>query len=909
MTANLAVGDSKESYLQQTDVDEIIVIFGRYLREKWNHDHRESLYLKEKWSHSVPDKLEIEELVFILSVAQQQANDCALHMLHNIDVITTSVNLAMSSSSYFQEFIEVLNKQFSKYPLPAQMRNRLYDKLNGYRTKSHLKPDKTADTKGSATSRSASGGGGGGGGGKLPTVSSGAARKSDTKKKITKTSRPQKASKAVKPRDGKRKAVGAGTKQQRPEKPKRTKVHKESGCESCKTHGKPTKLIARNLQWWCDSCLGQPGFKRVFRCCLKKSCQNTQEFSAAEYLHSSWRCDDCKDKRNRDLRVNYSRNNDCPSSDTDKGRDDSPQAQEGRANRRKRRRADREKATTCRCGEKITLENKADSGSRSLCRVCEIMNRFEESNASATKVASLCRTYLKTQSCEAGTSCGQRHLANAEQQSVLKTNLGTLCRMTWSHRKDVLESVDNFFVELEEPELMQVSSNTQQGKENDEFRLFCSCFRKPATSEKQNYVQTFIDGYEQQNRRAPLVGSQLKIKKTLGCDFNLVIKKQLSGIWRVAKVAGIHDARCYDVNLRVNEELKQWATKLLQNDLALDQVLHLWKQHNMGKSEYSKQLHSIFETEDGDKDEDEPVIQPPPEPPTGKEDTPAWTLKRKFLANIQFKIKRRQWLSPDALNATYRICELGTDLGSGVRGTLESQKNKAIIYWRKQQCCPSCPNHMAHEGSDASAASSKDQGLRYCANDNCIPLIIILQDQSFRTLVDKEKHYLKAGFIDSTFNVSKASVKLTGAGAMARNGTYAPLMYMISTRIDEASIDLMLEHLKIMCPEFEPTVFLTDKDLALGNALRNNYHQAQHRLCFVHVNDAWRKWLADPKHGVPKVFQEIIRQDLRALSFAKTSGDLESGWRNLQSYLQEHNMGNVIIIFLIFVLLLSCLII
>lgn len=102
-------------------------------------------------------------------------------------------------------------------------------------------------------------------------------------------------------------------------------------------------------------------------------------------------------------------------------------------------------------------------------------------------------------------------------------------------------------------------------------------------------------------------------------------------------------------------------------------------------------------------------------------------MKLAVLANIQYKVKRRQWLSPYALQATYEICQRGTDLSSGERGTLESQKDKPIIYWQKQQCCHSCPNHMAQEGSDASAASSKDQGLRYCANDNCIPLIIILQ--------------------------------------------------------------------------------------------------------------------------------------------------------------------------------------
>jgi hypothetical protein len=117
--------------------------------------------------------------------------------------------------------------------------------------------------------------------------------------------------------------------------------------------------------------------------------------------------------------------------------------------------------------------------------------------------------------------------------------------------------------------------------------------------------------------------------------------------------------------------------------------------------------------------------------------------------------------------------------------------------------------------------------------------LLASQDKSFRDFADREKDYLKAAFLDSTFNVTKASVKLTGVGVMARNGTYAQLMYMISTRIDTASIDLMLEQLKIMCPQVKPTMFLTDKDLAVGNSLRKNYPQAHHRLCFVHTNGAF----------------------------------------------------------------------
>ncbi len=96
------------------------------------------------------------------------------------------------------------------------------------------------------------------------------------------------------------------------------------------------------------------------------------------------------------------------------------------------------------------------------------------------------------------------------------------------------------------------------------------------------------------------------------------------------------------------------------------------------------------------------------------------------LANITYKLRKGQLLHPNALKSAYKICEKGSDLSSGARGTLQSQSNKPIIYWQQQQCCNTCPN-SAQEGSDASEASSKEQGPRYCGNDNCKPLITILQ--------------------------------------------------------------------------------------------------------------------------------------------------------------------------------------
>jgi len=70
----------------------------------------------------------------------------------------------------------------------------------------------------------------------------------------------------------------------------------------------------------------------------------------------------------------------------------SPRSQEGGKIEEKDAK-ERETTTACKCGEEFTRENKADNGSRSLCRVCEIMDKLEVSDASATKVASLCRTY------------------------------------------------------------------------------------------------------------------------------------------------------------------------------------------------------------------------------------------------------------------------------------------------------------------------------------------------------------------------------------------------------------------------------------------------------------------------------------------------------------------------------------
>jgi len=165
--------------------------------------------------------------------------------------------------------------------------------------------------------------------------------------------------------------------------------------------------------------------------------------------------------------------------------------------------------------------------------------------------------------------------------------------MTWSSREDVIKGVRNYFSELQEPELMQKSSNMQK-----ELRFFCSCYRRKdeISSEKKHYNRIYLEASSAtpQKRGAPLERAMLKIKKTLGCDFQIVLKKQSSGRWSVCKVAGTHDIRCHQVNPRVDKELRLWATKLLKSNLDASQVMTFWKEQNRGEGHYANFLKGIF---------------------------------------------------------------------------------------------------------------------------------------------------------------------------------------------------------------------------------------------------------------------------------------------------------------------------
>jgi hypothetical protein len=277
---------------------------------------------------------------------------------------------------------------------------------------------------------------------------------------------------------GKKRGAKDSTGSKEVKRPKRAKVEQLNECESFQAKGKPDNFIKRKLQWWCDTCMKKPSLKRRFICCHKKSCKNTAEFSLQEWSYASWRCDDCNDTRSSNRRLQYSRKKNMGSN----REDDSDHARDGR--RRKKLRLE---PKTCKCGQEITAENMANSGSRSVCRICEILDNHA---ATAINVTSLCDSHRTTGSCAAGSTCTARHLASEQKRSLLKNSLRTLCEMTWSSREDVIKRVRNYFSELQEPDLMQKNSNMQK-----ELRFFCSCYRRKdeISSDKRHYNHIYLE--------------------------------------------------------------------------------------------------------------------------------------------------------------------------------------------------------------------------------------------------------------------------------------------------------------------------------------------------------------------------------------------------------------------------------
>ena len=104
-----------------------------------------------------------------------------------------------------------------------------------------------------------------------------------------------------------------------------------------------------------------------------------------------------------------------------------------------------------------------------------------------------------------------------------------------------------------------------------------------------------------------------------------------------------------------------------------------------------------------------------------------------------------------------------------------------------------------------------------------------------RELIENEYVYLRTGFIDTTFNLNDQRCPLTDIGSIARNGTYVPLVHIISSRINEAALNIGIHHFKKYSPRFSPVMFMSDKDLAAGNTIEVNFPEATRKYCIFHV--------------------------------------------------------------------------
>ena len=123
------------------------------------------------------------------------------------------------------------------------------------------------------------------------------------------------------------------------------------------------------------------------------------------------------------------------------------------------------------------------------------------------------------------------------------------------------------------------------------------------------------------------------------------------------------------------------------------------------------------------------------------------------------------------------------------------------------------------------------------------------------------------------------------------SGVFVPLIFMISSRSTEQVFNMLMQELRAQNMEFDPKLFLCDKDNAILNAIKTAFplilddgnSGTQLKLCHWHVTgpflffiffrrglnlsslmwqiyvEAWRRWLLSAEHNVPKDAQVIIK--------------------------------------------------
>jgi hypothetical protein len=97
-------------------------------------------------------------------------------------------------------------------------------------------------------------------------------------------------------------------------------------------------------------------------------------------------------------------------------------------------------------------------------------------------------------------------------------------------------------------------------------------------------------------------------------------------------------------------------------------------------------------------------------------------------------------------------------------------------------------------------------------------MVIVLTGVEFkekwqREFIRKHRGQISVAFADQTHKVNHSSCPLTSVGVQdPESGVFVPLIFMISSRSTELVFNMQMQQLRAQNIEFDPKLFLCDKD-------------------------------------------------------------------------------------------------
>ncbi|KAK3250859.1 hypothetical protein CYMTET_39782 [Cymbomonas tetramitiformis] len=130
--------------------------------------------------------------------------------------------------------------------------------------------------------------------------------------------------------------------------------------------------------------------------------------------------------------------------------------------------------------------------------------------------------------------------------------------------------------------------------------------------------------------------------------------------------------------------------------------------------------------------------------------------------------------------------------------------------------------------------------------------------------------------IDATYKTNQWGLPLYLLTVINAQGQGYPAAFFMSATESKAAVAEVLSQVKLLVPEWDPKVFITDKDDAEIGAIGMLFPNATIVLCDFHVKQAWDRWIKTSAHGVNKKDQDKLYHFLERISKAKNMSLLQA---------------------------------